>query len=95
MVDDVVRVLLQGVVDSGFEIRLCSVLVDSQPSTDVLIAQARAGALQFDVDSAGFHHRGFDLANIGDLAAQVEVQELETILHAGGLELLERPQRFR
>jgi hypothetical protein len=50
-------------------------------------APARA---RIDVDARGFVHRALDLADIGDLAAQVEVQQLEAIGHAEHLQLLQR-----
>ena len=94
VIDDVVGVFLQRVIDARFEIGLRAVVIDAQAAADVQIFQARAGALQLHVHARRFHHRGLDLADVGDLAAQVEMQQLEAILHAGGLQLLQRAQRF-
>jgi hypothetical protein len=44
--------------------------------------QAGAGARQVDVHAHRFVHRALDLADVGDLAAQVEVQQVEAIGHA-------------
>ena len=91
VIDDVVGVFLQRVVDARFEIGLRAVVVDAQAAADVQVIQPRAGAAQFDVDARRFDHRALDLADVGDLAAQVEVQQLEAILHAARLQLFERP----
>ena len=92
VIDDVVGVFLQRVVDAGFEIGLRAVVIDAQAAADVQIFQARAGALQLHVDPRGFHHRGLDLPDVGDLAAEMEVQQLDAILHADGLHLIQRLQ---
>ena len=82
VIDDVVGVFLQRVVDARFEIGLRAVVVDAQAAAHVQVLQAGAGARQLDVDARGFVHRALDLADVGDLAAQVEVQQLEAIGHA-------------
>ena len=79
---DVVGVFLQGVVDARLEVGLRAVVIDAEASADVHIIEARAGALQFDVDARGFDHGGFNLPDVGDLAAEMEMQKLEAILHA-------------
>ena len=94
VIHHVVGVFLQRVVDARFEIRLRSVVVDPQPAADVHVGEARAGALQFHVHARRFHHRGLDLPDVGDLAAQVEMQKLEAILHPGRFQLFQRAQRF-
>ncbi len=94
MIDDVVGVFLQRVIDAGFEIGLRAVVIDAQAAADVQVFQPGAGALQLHVNARRLHHRGLDLADVGDLAAQVEVQQLEAILHAGGFHLIQRLQGF-
>ena len=94
VIDDVVGIFLQRVVDAGFEIRLRAVVVDAQPAADIQVLQTGAGALQFDVDARCLRHRGLDLPDIGDLTAQVEMEQFEAVLHAGGLHLLQRLQRL-
>ena len=76
VIDDVVGVLLQRVVDARFEIGLRAVVVDAQAAADIQVLQSGARALQLHVNARGFDHRGFDLPDIGDLAAQMEVQQL-------------------
>ena len=84
VIDDVVGVFLQRVVDARFEIGLRAVVIDAQAAADVQIFQAGAGARQIDVNAHRFVHRALDLADVGDLAAQMEVQQLEAIGHAPG-----------
>ncbi len=94
MVDQVGGVLLQRVVDAGFEVGLRAVVVDAQPAAHVEVAQPRPGAAQFHVHAGRLGHGALDLADVGDLAAQVEVQQLEAILHAERLQLFQRAQRL-
>jgi hypothetical protein len=95
VIDDVVGVFLQGIVDAGFEIGLRAVVVDAQAAAHVQILQAGAGARQVDVHADGFVHRGLDLPDIGDLAAQVEVQQVQAIGHAGVAQFLQGAHRLR
>ena len=90
VVDDVVGVFLQRVVDARFEVRLGAIVIDAQAAADIQVAQAGAGARQVHIDAHGLVHRGLDLADVGDLAAEVEVQQVQAIGHARILQLLER-----
>jgi hypothetical protein len=94
VVDDVVGVFLEAVVDAGFEVGLGAVVVDAEAAADVEEFEAGAGAFEFGVDAGGFDDRGFDVADVGDLAAEVEVEECEAVLHAGGAELFEGAEGF-
>ena len=40
---------------------------------------------QLGVDAGGFGQGGLDVADVGDLAAQMEVDQLEAVVHARGL----------
>ena len=90
VVDDVVGVFLQRVVDARFEIRLRSVVVDPEPAAHIHVSQTRAGALHLDIHADSFGNRALDLPDIRDLAAEVEMQKLEAVLHSERLQLLER-----
>ncbi len=94
VIDDVVGVFLQRVIDAGFEIGLRAVVIDAQPAAHIQVFQPRAGALQLHVNARALHHRGLDLPDVGDLAAEVEVQQLQAILHSDGLHLIQRLQGF-
>src|SRR5208283_129893 len=89
VIDDVVGVLLERVVDAGFEIGLRAVVIDAQAAADVEEFEAAAALLEIDVDAGGFDDRGLDVADVGDLTAEMEVQQLEAILQARGLECFE------
>ena len=49
-----------------------------------------ADARQLDVDARRLGQGRLDVADVGDLAAQVEVQKLEAVGHVALLEVLER-----
>src|SRR5205807_267152 len=85
---------LQRVVDRRFEIRLRAVVVDAQAAADVEILDAGADAVQLAINARRFGEGALDVADIGDLAAEVEVDELQAILHAALLEVIERLERF-
>jgi hypothetical protein len=79
--DDVVGVLLEGVVERGGEVGLRAVVIDAQAAADVEVAQRRPHAVEVDVDPARLAQRLLDGADRGDLAAEMEVQELEARQH--------------
>ena len=81
VVHHVVGVLLQCIVDAGFEVGLRAVVVDPQSAAHVHVAEPGSGAPQFNIHARGFGHGALDLPDVGDLAAQVEVKELQAILH--------------
>ena len=74
---DVVGVLLHGVVHRRGEVGLRAVVVDAQAAADVEVLQRRAQLHALDVEAARLAQRVLDRADGGDLAAQVEVQQLE------------------
>ncbi len=80
--DDVVGVFLQGVVDRRLEIGLRAVVVDAEAAADVEVANAGADAVQLDVDAGRLGQGVLDVADVGDLAAQVEVDQLQAVGHA-------------
>ena len=92
VVHDVVRVLLQGVVHARLEVGLRAVVVDAQPAADVEVLDAGAGLGQVAVDPRRFVQGVLDDADVGDLAAEVEVEELEAVLHAARAQQLEPAQ---
>ena len=77
--DDVVGVLLERVVERRGEVRLRAVVVDAEAAADVEIAQRRAHLDQVDVDLRRLAQAVLDRADRGDLAAEVEVEELEGV----------------
>ena len=81
--------LLERVVDARLEIGLRSVVVDTQAAADVQDFETGALLDQLRVDARGFVQRALHDSNVGNLTAQMEMQQLETILHSVGLQLLE------
>ena len=75
-------VLLERVVDGRFEVGLRAVVVHAQAAADVEVQEPGAMAGQVGVDPRGLGQRALDVADVGDLAAQVEVQQLEAVGHA-------------
>ena len=55
---------------------------------------AGADAVQLDVDARRLGQGVLDVADVGDLAAEVEVDQLQAIGHAALLEVLERFEDF-
>ena len=90
--DDVVGVLLQRVVDRRFEVGLRAVVVDAQATADVEEFHAGAEAVHFRVDAGGLGKRVLELANIRDLAADVEVHQLQAVGHVALLEVVQQLQ---
>ena len=76
---DVVGVLLHRVVHRRGEVGLRAVVVDAQAAAHVEVLQRRAQLAQLDVEAARLAQRVLDAADGGDLAAEVEVQQLEAV----------------
>ena len=92
VIDDVVGVLLQRVIDARFEIGLRAVVVDAQAAADVHDRSSPAPARRSStIHARRLDHRALDLADVGDLAAQMEMQQLEAILHAAALSAVPAP----
>jgi hypothetical protein len=89
VIDDVVGVLLERVVHARLEVGLRPVVVHAQAAAHVDELEAGAFLHQFRVDARRLVERALDDADVRDLAAEVEVQELEAVLHAVGLEFLQ------
>ena len=87
--DDVVGVFLKGVVDRGDKVGLRAIVVDAEPATDVEVLHPGADPRQLDVHPRRLGQGRLDVADVGDLAAQVEVEKLKAIGHVPLLEVLE------
>jgi hypothetical protein len=95
VVDHVARVLLQRVVHRRIEVRLRSVVVDSQPAADVEVLDRRPERAQLDEGARRLAQRVLDGADVGHLAADVVVQQLEPTELAVGLEPLDQLDDLR
>src|SRR5262249_4948719 len=54
-----------------------------------------ADAIHLDINASGFGEGSFNIADIGDLAADVKMHELKAIGHVALLEIFERFEHFR
>src|SRR5947209_1591896 len=97
-VDHVVGELLRRVVGRGVEGRLRAVVVDGHAAAHVQKLDRHLHLVNLRVDARGLLHRVLDALDVGELRADVEVQELEhvyapLVLHpADGLKNLGRRQ---
>src|SRR5262245_38283698 len=90
--DDVVGVLLQGVVDRRLEIGLRAVVINAEAAADVDVLDARSGPVQLGVDACDLGQGTLDAADVGDLAAEVEVDQLQAVAQVSLLEVFQRLQ---
>ena len=77
------------VVDRRHEVGLRAVVVDAQAAADVEVLDAGPDAEHLHVNPGRFGQGRLDVADVGDLAADVEVHELKAIGHVALLEILE------
>jgi hypothetical protein len=89
VVDHVVGVLLHRVVHRRLEVGRGAVVVDAQAAAHVEPLDLAAHARQRDQRVGRLAQRVLERADLGDLAAEVEVQQLQAVEHALLLELLD------
>ena len=88
-VDAVVDIFLNGVVDRALGIAGAgAVVIDAEASAAVDELDVEAHGVELHEKLRGLSQRRLDAAYLGDLAADVEVDELEAVLHAAPLEHL-------
>ena len=90
----VVGVFLERIVDARLEIGPRSIVVDPESASDIEILHAGAASVQFAVDATGLDQRILDEADVRNLAAEVEVQQLQTVGHAARLKMVQQSQDF-
>ena len=95
LVDDVVGVLLDGVVDAGKIARLGAVVIDPQAAADIDVLQADPELLHLHVDAGPLDEGVLDLVDLGDLAADMEMEELEVVEHPFFLQDVDGGDDFR
>ncbi len=93
--NDVVGVFLQRVINGRREIGLGAVVIDAEAAADIDIFHGRAHANQLRVDPSDLGEGILDATDVRDLAAQVEMNELQAIFHAASFEILVSLQDFR
>ena len=87
---DVVGVLLGRVVHRRREVGLRAVVVDPQPAAGVEVLERRAQLADLDVEAPRLAQRVLDRADGRDLAAEVEVQQLEAVEQIVGAQEVDR-----
>src|SRR6185437_5914014 len=80
--DNVVGIFLEAVVDAGAEVGLGPVVIDAQAAADVDVFQTGAESLHLGINAHQFDDRVLDVADVVNLAAQVEVQQVHAVAHA-------------
>jgi hypothetical protein len=88
--DDVVGVLLLGVVHRRVEVRLRAVVVDAEPTAHVDQRGGRSHLVEAHEDPARLAQRVLVGADRRDLRADVEVEHLEAVEHVLGAQSLDR-----
>ena len=72
-----------------------AVVVDAQAAADVEVFDAGPDAEHLHVDAGRFGQRRLDVADVGDLAADVEVHELKAVGHVALFEIVEGLEDLR
>lgn len=75
----VVGVFVQAVVHRAVGLRAGAFVVDAQAAAHVEALNVDAQLVQFNVKARRFAHAGGDIANVGQLRAQVEMQQLQAV----------------
>ena len=89
VVHDVVGVLLHGVVHRRLEVGRAAVVVDAQAAAAVEVLDGAAHAVQAHQRVGRLAQRVLQRADLGDLRAEVEVQQLDAVRHALALHALD------
>ena len=90
----VVGVFLDAVVHRGVRRGPGAVVVNAQPTSDVEVANIQPHLAQLGIDAAGLEHRVLDLADLGHLAADVEVEQHDTLHQARLPQLFESAEQL-
>src|SRR5207237_10766848 len=85
-------VLLERVVDAGLEVGLGPVVIDPKPAADVEVLKSCTRLHELGVDARRLVQRPLHDADVRNLAAQMEVQQLEAVLHAERFQLTTPPE---
>ena len=82
IVDDIASVLLEGVIGGGIEGGAGAIVIDAEATADIDVAEFVAHFEHFGVETRGLADGAFDGADVGDLGADVEVDEFEGMSEA-------------
>ena len=94
-IDAVVHILLNGVVDRTFAVaRTTTIVIDTQSSTTINELHTITHLVQLHIEHACLTQGVLDATNLCDLATNMEMDQLETVLHIVLLDVLECRQQF-
>ena len=94
-VHHVVGVLLRRVVDARLGRGIGTVVVHAQPTTHVHVRHVHAHATQLGVEARDFLQTRLDVADVGNLAAKMEVDQLQNVEATQRLELVDQLHQLR
>src|ERR1043166_986011 len=95
VIDDVVRVFLEGVIRRAVVSRPASVVIHAQPAAHVNVLNRKTHLAQLRVKPRGLLHGALHDQNVRHLRADVEMQQLEAMRQSLGLEHFRRREQFR
>src|SRR5205823_1663030 len=78
-----------------FEVRLRTVVIDAQAAADVEVARLGPDSRQLHENPGRLRQGAFDVANVSDLASQVEMDQLEAIGQLAFLQVIKGLKHFR
>ncbi|MOA02299.1 hypothetical protein D3C78_1217450 [compost metagenome] len=77
--DYVVGVFVQAIVHRAVGLRTGAFIIHAQTAAHVEALDVNAQLVQFNVETCRLAHAGSDIADIGQLRSQVEVQQLQAV----------------
>ena len=93
--DNVVHVFLERVIGGAVEIAARTVVIDPESAADVQISELVSELRQLGVITRRFAHRALDRGNVGNLRADVKMDELETMRKTSLLQHFARRHQAR
>ena len=94
VINDVVRVFLQGVIRRAVKIRAAAVVIHAQPAAHVHEFDRKTHLVQLRVKTRRLLHRFFHRQNVRHLRADVKMQQLQTMAEIFRLQHFRRRQQF-
>ena len=95
VIDHIAGILAQRVIGARVVGRAAAVVVDAQPAAHIEVLQAEAELLELRIVARALAHGAFHRLDVGNLRADVEVHQLEAILHLVGAQQLGRLHHLR
>src|SRR5690349_17765209 len=86
VINDIVRVFLQGVIGRAVERRPAAVIIDTQAAANINVFDGKAHLVKFGVETRRLLDRFFDSEDVRHLRADVKMNQLETVCEVLRLE---------